>query len=540
MKSRSCKLTCGRLAALAAICAAAASGTGSVFAAARAASIQQPCAAAPKCRYAGDGLADGRPAARWRGFNLLEMFHMGRGAKPGEFLESDFRMMHEWGFNFARLPMDYRFWIVDGDWNRIDESAVAHIDRAISLGRKWGVHVQVCMHRCPGYTVARPRESRDLFTDPEAQRVCAMHWAYFAKRWKGIPNEALSFNLFNEPPNVSEEKYAPVVRLLVDAIRREDPRRFIILDGIAWGRRPLKAAYGLAGVGQATRGYEPSSVSHYLAPWVGTPSAKPAWPLQLDAPAGILAGTGKRELRAPLEVRDLPPCRVAVRWGRVSGEVKVRFTADGRTVAEAVFDPKSGAPGWEDVKYYPQWRIHQGSCTRATEFELPAGARCLAAEVASGDWIDLASLTFTAQDGRKAELHVSRNWARPRNFSQRFAGFDAKEKFVPADASRPRRYADPGREYLYRRMFVQWDEALANGTFVMAGEFGVWKMTPHDIALDVIEDYLSLWKERNMGWALWNLRGDFGILDSGRADVKYEDYKGHKLDRKLLELLRRY
>ena len=47
------------------------------------------------------------------------------------------------------------------------------------------------MHRCPGYTVARPREEHDLFTDPEAQRVCAQHWAYFAKRWKGIPNEAL-------------------------------------------------------------------------------------------------------------------------------------------------------------------------------------------------------------------------------------------------------------------------------------------------------------------------------------------------------------
>ena len=495
---------------------------------------------APKCRYAGDGLADGRPAVRWRGFNLLEMFIKNRDAKPREFLESDFRMMHAWGFNFARLPMDYRFWIVDGDWNRIDESAVEHIDRAIALGRKWGVHVQVCMHRCPGYTVASPREKRDLFTDPEAQRVCAMHWAYFAKRWKDVPNEALSFNLFNEPPNVSEEKYAPVVRLLVDAIRREDPKRFIMLDGIAWGRRPLKAAYGLAGVGQATRGYDPMSVSHYLAPWSGTPSAKPVWPLQIDAPAGILAGEGKPELRAPLEVRDLPPCRVAVRWGRVSGEVKVRFTADGRTVAEAVFDPKSGAPGWDDVKYYPQWRIHQGSYTRATEFELPAGTRRLAAEVASGDWINVASLTFTAQNGKNAELHVSNNWAKPRNFSQRFVGFDAKEKFVPVDVSRPLRYADPGREYLYRNLFVQWDEALANGTFVMAGEFGVWKMTPHDIVLDVIEDYLALWKERDMGWALWNLRGTFGILDSERVDVNYEDYQGHKLDRKLLELLQRY
>jgi len=36
-------------------------------------------------------------------------------------------------------------------------------------------------------------------------------------------------------------------------------------------------------------------------------------------------------------------------------------------------------------------------------------------------------------------------------------------------------------------------------------------------------DFLSLWKEAGWGWALWNLRGDFGILDSGRTDVKYED-----------------
>ena len=494
----------------------------------------------PKCRLA-DACDDGRPAVRWRGFNLLEMFIKGKNAKPREFLESDFRMMHDWGFNFARLPMDYRFWIVDGDWEKIDESAVAYIDRAIALGRKWGVHVQVCMHRCPGYTVARPHEERDLFADPEAQRVCALHWAYFAKRWKGVPNEALSFNLFNEPPDVAPEKYAHVVKVLVDAIRREDPKRFIVLDGLSWGKRPLAAAYGMKGVGQATRGYEPMSVSHYLAPWVGTPSAKPVWPLSLDAPAGLLAGKGKPDLRAPLEVRGLPSCRVDVRWSRVSGPVTVRFAADGKTVAEASFDPKPGAADWQGVKYYPEWKIHQGSYTGVTSFDLPAGARHLTAEVESGDWIELASLTFTAPDGRAAELAVRASWSAPQNFKQKFNGFGKEEPFTSMNAVvRPRRYADAGREYLYRRMIEPWEEALANGTFVMAGEFGVWKMTPHDIVLDVFEDYLALWKERNMGWALWNLRGSIGILDSERSDVEYEDYEGHKLDRKMLDLLRRY
>jgi endoglucanase len=53
-----------------------------------------------------------------------------------------------------------------------------------------------------------------------------------------------------------------------------------------------------------------------------------------------------------------------------------------------------------------------------------------------------------------------------------------------------------------------------------------------------MRDSLDLWKEAGWGWALWNLRGSFGILDSGRRDVVYESFRGHKLDREMLELLR--
>ena len=50
-------------------------------------------------------------------------------------------------------------------------------------------------------------------------------------------------------------------------------------------------------------------------------------------------------------------------------------------------------------------------------------------------------------------------------------------------------------------------------------------------------DLLALWYDAGCGWAMWNLRGFFGIVDSGRDDVVYEDFRGHKLDRKMLELL---
>jgi len=55
-----------------------------------------------------------------------------------------------------------------------------------------------------------------------------------------------------------------------------------------------------------------------------------------------------------------------------------------------------------------------------------------------------------------------------------------------------------------------------------------------------MEDCLKNWQEAGWGWALWNFRGSFGILDSGRKDVKYEAWEGHQLDRKMLELLQRY
>ena len=51
-----------------------------------------------------------------------------------------------------------------------------------------------------------------------------------------------------------------------------------------------------------------------------------------------------------------------------------------------------------------------------------------------------------------------------------------------------------------------------------------------------MRDQLELWQEAGWGWAMWNFRGAFGPLDSGRQDVAYEDYRGHKLDRAMLTL----
>lgn len=85
-----------------------------------------------------------------------------------------------------------------------------------------------------------------------------------------------------------------------------------------------------------------------------------------------------------------------------------------------------------------------------------------------------------------------------------------------------------------------WRELERKGVGVHVGEWGAFNRTPHPVALAWMEDWLTLWREVGWGWALWNFRGSFGLLDSGRADVAYESLGEHQLDRRMPELLQRH
>jgi len=99
-----------------------------------------------------------------------------------------------------------------------------------------------------------------------------------------------------------------------------------------------------------------------------------------------------------------------------------------------------------------------------------------------------------------------------------------------------------GDEYLSREMletfYEPWIKLAQSGTGVHCGECGCYNKTPHDIFLAWFGDVVDILSSNDIGFALWNFRGSFGILDSGREDVDYEEWHGHKLDRKLLDLIR--
>ncbi len=119
------------------------------------------------------------------GFNLLNKFV---ASDNTPFEEADFRRIHGWGFNFVRIPMDYRIWIVGGDWTKIDEKAAfADLDQAVRWAEKYRIHISLNFHRAPGYCVNPPKEARWLWTDPEAQRVLRAALGRVREAFQGRP-----------------------------------------------------------------------------------------------------------------------------------------------------------------------------------------------------------------------------------------------------------------------------------------------------------------------------------------------------------------
>ncbi len=469
---------------------------------------------------------------RWRGFNLLEKFIKG-GSSGGPYRQEDFRLISEWGFNFVRLPMDYRFWIKDGDWTQIDETAFADIDQAIAFGRKYDIHVCINFHRAPGYTVAQPPEPADLWTDSQAQHVCAKHWAYFARRYKDVPNTHLSFNLLNEPADIDGRTYYRVVEKLVAAIRAEDPNRLIIADGLNWGKQPCEELFRL-GVAQAARGYEPFALTHYKASWVAGSQSWPVpqWPAPV-AGGGYLYGPTKPELRSPmrLNVNLHAPATLTLTVGTVSASAHLVVWQGDEELWSQTFTPGPGEGPWKEVVFRPEWNVYQNVYDRSYEVSLSAGRYLLTLDNVRGDWLTLTGLKLRTQDGTAVDFPIRPEWGRPNEPLR-----------VESDANGCR-FVAPRRQdahWLWQTVFSRWHTARGQGIGVMVGEWGAHNRTPHEVTLRWMEDCLKTFQHAEIGWALWNFRGSFGILDSGRTDVPYEDLDGLKLDRKMLELLRRY
>jgi len=473
-----------------------------------------------------------RPRERWRGFNLE-----GKGIKGsfnGEWREDDLRMIHEFGFNFARIMIDYRYWSCDDDWTKPDPAKFPSIDKMIGWGKKYKVHIQICFCTPPGMQL-KPRSKKPLFTDAKVQDVMAEHWAYFARRYCDIPNDELSFNLFNEPDgNGTEENYLPIVKKLVAAIHKEDPKRFIVIDGLDRARKPLLGAIDLP-VGQSHHAYIPSTVSHYKAGWLKNSSGwrpDPEWPPS-PATSPLFGSYKSDKAHMPFVINDMPEGTLTINTKRFNKLIELIVEADGKQLFSRCYRPSPNEPGWTNVVECADKKSWSGYLIKPIAVNVPA-CKKLSIRCGRGDWLELKSVEISSA-GKTATLPFTWEWDIAGRRELRFAGFDNPHPFRLMDGS-----VYTGATYFEDKMIKKWKPVLDAGQFMMIGETGCLNKTPHDVALRWLEDNLRIWKEKGISWAMWGFRGTMSILNSGRTDVEYEDYQGLKLDRKMLELLQKY
>jgi aryl-phospho-beta-D-glucosidase BglC (GH1 family) len=324
---------------------------------------------------------------KYYGFNFQWMCSWNPDQRPEPADEKALDFLAEFGFNFVRIPMDYRFWTNDFDYFHPDESIFGYIDQYIEACQSRGIHLSLNLHRAPGYCTNRnDLERHNLWLDEIAQRAFLFLWETFACRYRDVPNQFLSFDLVNEPPipgvhGMTRANHAALIRHTISAIRKIDPDREITIDGLGGGYFAMPDLAGLS-VTHSGRGYHPMPVTHHQANW---------WSGHVHAPA-----------------------------------------------------PK-----------YP-------------------------------------GLIWQGQFWNRSTL---------------------------------------------RSAYRVWRNVERGGVNIHIGEFGCFNRTPNEIATRWLRDLLSVYREFGWGYALWNFKGPFGIIEHNRPGARIEAIAGYSVNRGLLDLM---
>ena len=242
---------------------------------------------------------------QWKGFNFLDFFSANpNNAREGT-KEEYFKWMSDWGFDFVRIPMAYPSYLkIDHEQNittkqvrKISRKQTDKVEHLVYLAHKYNLHASLNLHRAPGFCVnAGFHEPYNLWKDQEAMDDFCYHWKFWAKRFKNVSRDKISFDLVNEPcmredmndqlskrGPVPGDIYRKVAKAAAETIRKVNPDHLIIADGNNIGRDVIPEIIDLD-IAQSCRGYNPAIISHYKAPWVFKDTENlplPKWPGQV-------------------------------------------------------------------------------------------------------------------------------------------------------------------------------------------------------------------------------------------------------------------
>lgn len=175
--------------------------------------------------------------------------------KVSEYDEETVLEISEAGYNFVRVSIDTRYFFTEdkyqspeyagqnfyGSIDTVNLNQYENLDRLIEWCIENDIHVCLDCHSTPGgLMIGGDEEStrEKLFTpDSDEQKLFIKFWQTIAKRYADIDTNALSFNLYNEPPNIindNEQVYIDLMNRAIDEIQAETPDRLIVVDALGY------------------------------------------------------------------------------------------------------------------------------------------------------------------------------------------------------------------------------------------------------------------------------------------------------------------
>jgi aryl-phospho-beta-D-glucosidase BglC (GH1 family) len=462
-----------------------------------------------------------------KGFNLLGKFDI--NFSNYGFTEEEFIIIKDLGFNFVRIPLDYRTYTEAGNWDVFLENEVAKIDKVVEWGKKYGVHVCLNLHRAPGYCVNTsalpPNQDLDLWTNESAQEAFVSHWAYFARRYRDVPWEELSFNLVNEPADMDEAAYVNVMKKAIAKIQSINPDRVIFVDGLNYSRNLISSLRSEKNIIQAIHVYDPVTLTHYKAEWV---SGSDSWPVPVWPMINIsqyLFGPEKSEYHSSLVLDGSfkKDSIITVNVQQVSIHSKLQIKLDDAEIMSKDFlCTADQGEDWTQI-ISTQWG-YQNISGKDYSVTLPSDGSRLTITNTDGDWMTFNTITVRSGADKVVIVPANTSWGSMQDeykITSEGKITDVNGKPVTAMGNIRNTLETAGSENIP----------------VMIQEFGVYNKTPHDVTAAYLTDVVTVFNENHVGYAMWNLIGTMGIINSERTDVMYEQYRGKQLDRVLVDVM---